>query len=89
LFDKAHRQAKQFAEDKVRLKTKREGSQEEFKLEELAELIVTLDPYTTGFMQDLQLVIQLSIDQLGLKLKTGLKSVASFAEWSVASFDLN
>lgn len=50
LFDKAHRQAKRFAEDKARLKPRHEGSQEEFKLEELAELIVTLDPYTTGFM---------------------------------------
>ena len=30
---------------------------DELQAEELAELVVTLDPITTGFMEDLQLVI--------------------------------
>jgi hypothetical protein len=62
LFDKAHRQAKQFAEDKVYLTPRSQESAEDLRLEDLAELIVTLDPITTGFMEDLQFVIWLSID---------------------------
>jgi hypothetical protein len=29
----------------------------------LAEIVVTLDPVTTGFSQDIQLIIQLTIDR--------------------------
>jgi hypothetical protein len=53
LFDKAHRQAKKFAEDKVYLTPRSKQKEDDLSREDLAELIVTLDPITTGFMEDL------------------------------------
>ena len=40
--------------------------------EHLAELVVTLDPLTTGFLQDLQLIVQLAIDKSTYKVKVGV-----------------
>lgn len=41
---------------------------------DLAEIVVTLDPITTGFVHDLQLVIQLSIDRAICVTKMVLRS---------------
>jgi len=59
LFDKVQR--KDFAEDNGVLR-RAKSEIDENSIEDLAELIVTLDPYTTGFLQDLKLVVRLSID---------------------------
>ena len=40
--------------------------------EGLAELVVTLDPITTGFLTDLQLFINICIDKGSYKLKVGV-----------------
>lgn len=60
LFDKVQR--KDFAEDSGVLLRRAKSEIDENSIEDLAELIVTLDPYTTGFLQDLKLVVRLSID---------------------------
>ena len=55
------RKGKQFAEDaKPRIGTSNESDgvvKNDPETESLAELVVTLDPLTTGFMQDFQLII--------------------------------
>lgn len=47
--------------------------------ENLAELVVTLDPLTTGFLQDLQLIVQLAIDKCTYKVKVGVQNACDFA----------
>ena len=49
------------------------GEDEDRDAEEgLAELVVTLDPITTGFLTDLQLFINICIDKGSYKLKIGV-----------------
>ena len=77
------RKSKQFAEDN---KGKGSSSNNESDgavvcdgdAESLAELVVTLDPLTTGFMHDFQLIIQLAVDKGSLKFKTCLLSARDF-----------
>jgi hypothetical protein len=42
-------------------------------IDNMAELLVTLDPVTTGFCNDLQLIIQLGIDKSILRLNMFMK----------------
>ena len=51
----------------------------------MAELMVTLDPLTTGFAQDLQLIIQMAIDKFGYKVRIGLHNFADFATVTLTS----
>lgn len=55
----------------------------------LAELVVTLDPLTTGFLQDLQLIIQLAIDKSTFKVKAGVRAIQDFAAVTLTQTSLN
>jgi hypothetical protein len=57
--------------------------------ETLAELHVTLDPITTGFMEDLVLVIRVTFERLVFKVQTGLRSLSNFAVFSTSSYSLS
>lgn len=50
--------------------------------ETLADVIVTLDQNSTGFTQDIQLILQLTIDKYCLKLHSAVGSVADFVRVS-------
>ena len=41
----------------------------------LADIVVTLDPVTTGLSHDIQLIIQLSIDKACLKMDSSLRTL--------------
>ena len=81
------RRSKTFAEDgKAKGGTSNESDEAvacDAENESLAELVVTLDPLTTGFMQDFQLIIQLAVDKGSLKLKTTLTSVRDFVSQTI------
>ena len=52
--------------------------------EGIAELVVTLDPITTGFLTDLQLFINICIDKGSYKLKVGVQSAYDYMGTAVA-----
>ena len=52
-------------------------------------MVVTLDPLTTGFSYDLQLIIQLSIDKCAYKVKTAVRSVQDFAAIALVQSSLS
>ena len=56
--------------------------------EHLAELVVTLDPLTTGFLSDLQLIVQLAIDKTSYKCKVGVQTAYSFVATTMTSVNL-
>ena len=65
------------------------GEDEDRDAEEgLAELVVTLDPITTGFLTDLQLFINICIDKGSYKLKVGVQSACDFLGTSVTKMSL-
>lgn len=55
---------------------------------DLAELVVTLDPLTTGFLQDLQLIIQLAFDKCSYKIKVGVQRACDFAVMATTQMSL-
>ena len=46
-------------------------------------MVVTLDPLTTGFMQDLQLIMNLAIDKTAIKVRMGLKTATQMLSTSL------
>ena len=50
--------------------------------------MVTLDPLTTGFMSDLQLIVQLAIDKCSFKLKVGVQGACNFAATALTQMSL-
>ena len=65
------------------------GEDEDRDAEEgLAELVVTLDPITTGFLTDLQLFINICIDKGSYKMKIGVQSASDFLGSAVTKMSL-
>lgn len=50
---------------------------------------MTLDPITTGFLQDLQLIVNLAVDKGFFKVCIGIKNAYDFAAQTISKFTLN
>lgn len=64
------------------------GSIEESE-EDLAELVVTMDPLTTGFLDDLKLIVNLAIDKSCYKVKIGVQTACDFAATAMTQISLH
>jgi len=51
----------------------------------LAEVVITPDKISTGFMEDIQLICQLMLDQGSLKIKLIVKGASSYAQTTCES----
>lgn len=70
------------------MKENLEGLDGKVKRMQMAEVIITPDRVTTGFFEDLELIIQLYLDQFTYKMKVLVKSGSKFFNFTSVLGDI-